>query len=65
MVTVRNEVPTCGFFGKSVISNAGLLGTQVRGCPAKVDTGKAVFLTQTQVKGWSRHVEGPVMKEYK
>lgn len=48
VVTVRNEVPTCGFFGKSVILNAGLLGTQVRGCPAKVDTGKAVFLTQNR-----------------
>lgn len=27
----KERVPTSGFFGKSVIVNAGLLGTQVRG----------------------------------
>lgn len=42
VVRVRSEVPTSGFFGTSVIFNAGLPGTQVRGCCDTADTWKGL-----------------------
>lgn len=40
-------------------------GTQVKGYLAKADTRKNVFLKQTQVEGYGKHMKGHLMKEYK
>ena len=36
-------------------------GTQVKVCLAKADMWKTVFLKQTQVKGYSRHLKGQML----
>jgi hypothetical protein len=45
------EVETSSFLGKLILSNVVCRGTQVKGCLAKGNTRKTVFLKQTEVKG--------------
>ena len=49
---MKITLSTYSFFGKLVISNDDFLGHTGKGCLAKADTGKNVFLKQIQVRGY-------------
>ena len=47
----EDEVGTSGFFGKSIMSNVVLLGTQAKGCLAEADTGERMSCYSGHMKG--------------
>jgi hypothetical protein len=60
------EVETCSLFGK-LCQMMLCWVTQVKGCLAKAGTGKTFPEADTgkRMFGYSRHVKGCLMKEYK